>query len=265
MVQPDGIAEVDIGKSNAKVVLVDPVTGTEAASRRMPNHVVTGGLYPHYDTEGLWTFVCEALGELARTASAVVVTTHGASGVLIRGDGELALPALDYEFEGPESVASAYDEIRPDFAETGSPRLPNGLNVGAQLFWQAHAFPQAFATARHFFTWPQYWSWRLTGVAAVEATSLGAHTDMWNPLARRYSSLVAGQGWDRLMPPLRRAADRLGPLSGAAARRTGLRADTPVYCGIHDSNASLYPHLLDRRAPFSVVSTVRTTWESFLP
>jgi sugar (pentulose or hexulose) kinase len=32
----------------------------------------------------------------------------------------------------------------------------------------------------------------------------------------------------------------------------------PVYCGIHDSNASLLPHLVHREAPFAVVST--GTW-----
>lgn len=34
-----------------------------------------------------------------------------------------------------------------------------------------------------------------------------------------------------------------------------MSAGTPVYCGIHDSNAFLLPHLMTRTAPFSVVST----------
>ena len=33
---------------------------------------------------------------------------------------------------------------------------------------------------------------------------------------------------------------------------------TPVLTGIHDSNASLLPHLIDRKPPFAVVST--GTW-----
>src|SRR4029079_7016207 len=33
---------------------------------------------------------------------------------------------------------------------------------------------------------------------------------------------------------------------------------TPVFCGLHDSNASLLPHLLSDAPPFSVVST--GTW-----
>jgi len=40
--------------------------------------------------------------------------------------------------------------------------------------------------------------------------------------------------------------------------KIGLDPWTPVFCGIHDSNASLLPHLLQRKAPFSVVST--GTW-----
>lgn len=252
------IAVVDIGKSNAKVVTVDAATGAENGSRRMPNRVIATEPYPHYDTGGLWAFICDALAEIGRDAHAIVVTTHGASGALVRGDGELALPVLDYEHDGPDSLAPAYDAVRPAFAETGSPRLPGGLNLGAQLFWQARRFPEAFAAARTFLTWPQYWAWRLTGIASIEATSLGAHTDLWDPVGRRPSSLVATQRWDRLMPPLYRAADRLGPLADAVAQRTGLPAGTPVHCGIHDSNASLYPHLIARESPFAVVST--GTW-----
>ena len=60
-------------------------------------------------------------------------------------DGDLALPVLDYEHDGPEQLAADYDAARPPFAETGTPRLPIGLNLGAQLFWQARAFPEAFA------------------------------------------------------------------------------------------------------------------------
>ncbi|TIP78344.1 MAG: carbohydrate kinase, partial [Mesorhizobium sp.] len=54
------------------------------------------------------------------------------------------------------------------------------------------------------------------------------------------------------------AKDRLGPILPALAKLTGLDAQTPVFCGLHDSNASLLPHLLSDTPPFSVVST--GTW-----
>ena len=54
---------------------------------------------------------------------------------------------------------------------------------------------RSFARAAAIVTYPQYWSFRLTGVSATEVTSLGAHTDLWKPEARDYSTLVDRCGW----------------------------------------------------------------------
>jgi len=257
---PRHIAVIDIGKTNAKLALVAAEGLRELAVRRTPNEIRRAGLYPHHDVERLWDFILTGLAELNRehAIEAVSVTTHGATAVLVDASGGLALPVLDYEHDGPDGMKAGYDAVRPGFAETGSPKLPIGLNLGAQLLWQAQSFPGEFARTASILMYPQYWAFRLTGVAASEATSLGCHTDLWNPGAGDYSALVDGMGWRTLLPPLRPAADRLGPILPEIAARTGLRPDTPVFCGIHDSNASLLPHLLSRQAPFAVVST--GTW-----
>ncbi|MBP7002948.1 FGGY family carbohydrate kinase [Amaricoccus sp.] len=257
---PRHILVVDIGKTNAKLALVDVATLTETAARTTPNRPLPGPPYPHADIDGLWSFLLAGIAELnaGRRIDAIVVTTHGAAAALLDAAGELALPVLDYEHPGPDALAAAYDAARPPFAETGTPRLPLGLNLGAQLFWQARAFPDAFARAATILPYPQYWAFRLSGVAASEATSLGCHTDLWNPAARAPSSLAVAEGWAARLAPLRPAADRLGPVTPEVAAATGLAPDTPVFCGIHDSNASLLPHLLARPAPFAVVST--GTW-----
>ena len=44
----------------------------------------------------------------------------------------LPWPLLDYEFTGPDTLAEAYEKVRPPFAETGAARLPMGLNIGAR-------------------------------------------------------------------------------------------------------------------------------------
>ncbi|QRI64026.1 FGGY-family carbohydrate kinase [Shinella sp. PSBB067] len=252
------IAVLDIGKTNAKVVVLDATTRAEVAAARMANAVLKDGPYPHYDAEALWAFTLDAFRRFAREPGfdAISITTHGASAALLDADGRLALPVLDYEHDYPQAIREAYDALRPPFAETRSPRLSMGLNVGAQLHYQKTVFPKAFAKVTTIVTYPQYWAARLTGIAANEVTSLGCHTDLWNPQTGNYSSLVDTLGIRPLMAPIRPAFDALGPVLPEIAETIGV--SVPVYCGIHDSNASLLPHLVARQAPFSVAST--GTW-----
>ena len=254
------IAVIDIGKTNAKLALVDLSTMSEIAVLTRPNEVRPGPPWPHFDTEGHWTFLLNALGQFHRSygVDAISTTTHGASIVLLNAEGNLAAPILDYEHDGPTETAAQYDAIRPEFSETGSPRLANGLNVGAQLFWQFSADAELHARTAHILTYPQYWGHRLTGQIASDVTSIGCHTDLWVPAKGRFSDLVDRLGISDKMAPVRKSTDVIGTILPSIASATGLSADTPVMCGIHDSNASLFPHILKQDAPFSVVST--GTW-----
>ena len=256
---PRLIAVIDIGKTNAKVVLIDAETREQLAARSTPNTVRRDGPYPHADVERLWVFVTGSLRELGAQhgIDGVSITTHGATAALM-ADNELALPVLDYEHAGPEETGTQYDAARPEFWESLSPRLPNGLNLGAQIFWQSHAFPERFAEVTHILTYPQYWAWRLTGERASELTSLGCHTDLWAPAVAEFSGMVTRQGWRKLFPPIKPAASVLGRVRAEVAALTGLAPGTPVACGIHDSNASLLPHLGAHEAPFTILST--GTW-----
>lgn len=254
------VAVIDVGKTNGKVVLFDVVEGRESHVHSTPNTVQKDGPYPHYDIEGLWAFFLDALRDIGveERIDAIAITAHGASITLVDAEGNLALPMLDYEFDGPDTLKAEYDALRPPFSETGSPRLVCGLNVGAQLFWQARTFPDDFARVTSIIPYPQYWAMRLTGMRASEATSIGAHTDLWNPYAREYSLLVDRMGWRKLMPPVGSAFDIVGTLKPEIAEATGLPSSTPVFSGIHDSNASLLTHLQADDPPFSVVSS--GTW-----
>jgi len=256
---PRRIAVIDIGKTNAKVVLIDAETQAQLGVRSTPNTVRRDGIYPHADVEQLWRFVLESLRDLhaSHGVEGVSITTHGATAALLRGD-RLALPVLDYEHHGPEETAAAYGEARPAFGESLSPRLPNGLNLGAQIFWQSRVHAEAFSKVTAILTYPQYWAWRLTGVMASEVTSLGCHTDLWAPDRGALSSLVEREGWLGLFPEIKPAASVLGTLLVEVQAATGLSAETPVTCGIHDSNASLLPHLGQRETPFTILST--GTW-----
>ncbi|WP_299425108.1 FGGY-family carbohydrate kinase [uncultured Shimia sp.] len=254
------VAVIDVGKTNAKLALVDGNTLTEVAVVTRPNTVIPGPPYPHFDLEGHWQFFLEALKAFNTKygIDAISITTHGASIVLLQADGTLATPMLDYEFDGPNALAEAYDKLRPPFSETGSPRLAGGLNVGAQLHWLLKTDPALLSRTEHVITYPQYWGFRLTGNMACDVTSLGCHTDLWNPWKRQPSSLPARLGISEKLAASRRSSEVLGTVSDGISRITGLPDNTPVLCGIHDSNASLVPYLNHDDGPTSVVST--GTW-----
>jgi len=254
------VAVIDIGKTNAKLALVDRETLAEIAVITRPNTVLPGPPWPHFDVEGHWRFLLDGLRDFHAThgIDAISVTTHGACAALLDRDGALAAPILDYEFAGPDDLVDRYSEIRPPFSQTGSPRLAGGLNIGAQLFWQFHADPTLKDKTHKIVTYPQFWGAKLTGVAAMDVTSLGCHTDLWNPHLGVFSPLAETLGIAGKLAPVRKPSDILGPVLPQIAEQTGLPHDTPVHCGIHDSNASLLPYVLGEAPPFSVIST--GTW-----
>jgi sugar (pentulose or hexulose) kinase len=257
--RPSAIAVFDIGKSNAKLALVDEGSRATLAVRTTTNAVISGPPYPHYDVERLWGWLVEGLRVFAGEAdvAAISVATHGACFALLAG-GDLALPIIDYECTALEEVHAAYSKARGDYVETLSPDLPNGLNAGRQIYWQSRKFPADFARVDTILPYPQYWVWLLTGRKAAETTSLGSHTDLWNPRTGAYSRLAVAEGWDRLFPKLVKPWDTVDTILPKVVAATGLPAACRVVAGIHDSNASLLPHLLTRKRPFAVLST--GTW-----
>ncbi len=255
------VAVLDIGKTNTKLVVFDAAGEVVAERSQWSAPLEPDAEWPYLrlDTERAWAFYLAALKDLGAEfpIEAVSVAAHGAAGVLMTDTG-VAAPPVDYEFDGFGAVDAEYDALRPPFEESLAPDLPRGLNLGRQVFYVERKFPSAFARARAFLAWPQYWSWRLSGVMASEVTSIAAHSDLWRPLEGRLSSMVERLGWARLFPPMRHAWETLGTLRPEVAAATGLSRDVRVVCGAHDSNASLVPHLAARSDPFTVVST--GTW-----
>ena len=238
-------AVLDIGKTNLKLLVVDNSGKIELEASRK-NTTNRQGTYPHADIEGIWKWFLETLQRFNGVSSikSLIVTTHGATAALIDSkNSRLAMPVLDYEFEGISTIDDTYEALRPKFSETLSPSLPHGLNLGRQLFWLAQTYPQHFAKGDALLPYPQYWAWRLTGITSTEVTSLGCHTDLWNPIKNCYSSLIQDQGWGNLMPPLRNAWETIGCVTPEIANKFGLSDECQVFVGLHDSNSSYVRYL----------------------
>lgn len=254
-------AVLDIGKTHVKLQLVDDNNHAHDSYQR--KNAPLAGDYPHADIDGIWQWLVSTLQQSPYTSSikAFSITTHGATAALVdasRNDNGLVMPVLDYEYQGIGDCTAAYQQVRPEFTQSYSPELPAGLNLGKQLFWLQQRDPETFARATHILLYPQYWAWRLSGGLAAEVTSLGCHTDMWNPDSQSYSSLVTQCEWTEKMPPLRNAWDCLGSVTPAVSELTGLPAECQVHVGIHDSNASFLRYLGKANEAFTVIST--GTW-----
>ncbi len=257
----DLIAVLDIGKTNTKFCLIDAATGATVRIVQRANTPVDALSMRHLDIAGIdhWFLVQLRDCTERHRITALVPVAHGAACVLADDHGHV-LAAPDYEDTCFKGTANAYDRVRAPFSETLSPRLPDGLNLGAQLHFMETRHPDIFTRVDRIFLLPQYWAWRFSGVAASEVSSLGAHSDLWRPMQRAYSSLAIARGWDRLFPALRPATDRLGFLSDDVIALTGLPENCQVVCGVHDSNASWLAHL--REVPAGTALTVISsgTW-----
>jgi sugar (pentulose or hexulose) kinase len=257
------IAVFDVGKTNVKLSMVSPDGGI-IETRSLPNATVDVAPWRRHDLAGTEAWLLSTLAELATRFEllAFVTSGHGSAGILVR-EAELlseapALPMIDYEQTLPEDIRAAYAPQAGSFFDRGSAVMLGATHQARQIFWIETEAKSDFDKADWFLGVPQYWAWRLSGVAASEVTYLGAQSHLWNVPAARWSGIVDQRGWRRLMPPFHLAWDRLGPIRLELSRRYGLPPDLPVLTGIHDSSANFFRYQTAGLSGMTVVST--GTW-----
>jgi len=256
--KPRGIAVVDVGATNSKVALFDAAMNV-IAERKVASVHRPAPPYASIDPAPLASFLAETLPELDRILpiDTVVPAAHGAALALVGEDGNLAMPVMDYMAVPPADVIAEYRKIEPPFSETFGPLLPMALTHGLQLYWQETRFPDAFARVATVMPWIQYVSYLLSGVTAVEISSISCQSQLVDVQARTYSSLAHGRGWDRFFPPMFMAWDVLGPLK-PEYRGAKFQGRGAVLAGVHDSSANYLRYLAAGQGSFTLLST--GTW-----
>ena len=257
---PNNIAILDIGKTHAKCILFDGNKMEELVIYQTKNNIINDDIYPHYDVDNLKKFFINSFQKISKNfeVNSIFTSTHGAC-IALMSKGKLALPVLDYEFEGPEQYKDEYDDIRPNFVQSGSPRMDFGLNLGAQIFWQKKNFPDQFDKVDQILFWPQYWSYWLSGISASEISYASSHSDLWDIKQKKFIDLsVFGLSHNIKYPKMMSASTVLGSLRRSLAEQTGLPESIPVYCGAHDSSVSLISASLNQILPCTILST--GTW-----
>ncbi|WP_035430265.1 FGGY-family carbohydrate kinase [Asticcacaulis sp. AC466] len=250
----------DIGKTHTKASVVG-ADGFIWAQRRTRTPHFNAPLYRAIDVDAIHAWFVTQLRDFGRAffIDRIIPVTHGATCAFLDEEERLVQPVQDYESVVPAPFAEAYGRIRPLFSETQSPHLPQGLNLGCQIFWHAQRDPKTFARVRWILNYPQYWAWRLSGELSNEVTSMGCHTDLWSPAKGQFSTLAHDQHWTDRFPAMRPAWERQATLRSDIARAAELPPSTQVCVGLHDSNAALAGSLLSPQdRPQALLST--GTW-----
>jgi sugar (pentulose or hexulose) kinase len=258
------IAVIDIGMTNKKVAVYDArLRSLETVSRNF-EPIRVEGLAAH-DLAAMEDWFLDALASLSKRfdIGAIAVTTHGATEVCLDGEGKPCAPCLLYTHEpGPafhERFYAAMGDPRELQAVTGTPNFSAMINPAKGLFFLEERFPEAFARTRWVLNYPQYWGYLLSGEMGAEGTFTGCHSYLWDWKAEGYSSVARSLGIAEKLPfPLRASWDVLGTLRPETAARTGIDRSAVVTMGIHDSNASLLPHLAKRSGGDFILNSTGT-------
>ena len=253
-----GIAVVDVGYTNSKVVLYSPaleVLGERKTAS--PHH--DGAHYREIDVVPIIGFVAQALRELdaVNPIDKIVVSAHGACIVALGSDGTPAVPVMDYMSEPPLEILKAYEAVMPDFAEAFTPPLPMALLHGLQLFWEQQAMREQFAEVHTILPLMQYVAHALGGRAVSEVSSMSCQSHLVDMRNGGPSSVAKRFGWDKHYAPQARAWEVIGNLK-PEFRGAAFKGHGEILAGVHDSNANFLRYLAAGQEHFTLLST--GTW-----
>lgn len=254
--RPRGIAVVDVGFTNSKVILYD--ASLKIVSERKivsPHH--DGRNYREIDVETMLHFARRAINELdvILPVDTIVPSAHGACIVSLKSDGNLAVPVMDYTSEPPPDVFEAYQIHAPSFNEAYAPLLPMALTHAMQLFWQQSKLGTDFARTKTILPLMQYIGFGLGARAESEVSSMSCQSHLVDMRDGSASSISRHFGWDRLIAPVANAWEVIGTFKSG---HESFRGRGDILAGVHDSNANFLRYLSAGQKHFTLLST--GTW-----
>jgi sugar (pentulose or hexulose) kinase len=179
-----------------------------------------------------------------------VCTAHGTSIALIGEQNQEILACTDYEYKF-DKIFDHYKRLAPNFNESFTPFLENGLNIGQQIYYLYKKNPKMIKNTKFILTYPQYIAWKLSGNFSSEISYLGCHTHLWDFKKNKLSSFVKKLRLENKFPPMRKAWEVIGQKKIA-------NSNLQIVNGVHDSNASYLYFKNSNIKNFTLVTT--GTW-----
>ena len=239
---------IDSGLTVTKAVIFD-VDGTQlSVSRR---RVLQSLPKPHHierDMGGLWQATAEAIrealtlsGRAASDVLAIAATGHGDGLYLLdKSCQPLGASVLSLDSRAVDIIDQWSDGTVFEHALMLSGQLPHVSAPSTLLAWLREHEPERYARIAHVLSCKDWLRYCLSGTIGTDRTE--ASTSFTNVQTQSYSFEVMQLfGLERqfaALPPVAHSTDIAGYVTGHAATLTGLKAGTPVACGLHDVTAS---------------------------
>ncbi|MSQ24720.1 MAG: hypothetical protein EXR49_00325 [Dehalococcoidia bacterium] len=240
---------IDLGSSSVKCVVVDrrgrSIGHASSAWRPLsPPDVAPYGT--EYPPQRSWRLIARTVrhamadaGVRGAAIAAVAVTSQREGIALLGAEG-------DTLYLGPNTDARAFlsgqalDDAHGDAVYRTTGHAPSFLFAPAKLAWFRDNRPDIFVRVRHVLPLDAWAAWMLTGVLAVERAA-AAEIGLLDIAANDWATgLLPRLGVPAsLLPPLVDAGRRIGGVTPAAARATGLATGTPVIAAGPDTQCGL--------------------------
>ena len=239
---------IDNGGTTTKAALFDEQGRQAGAAEEFTQAVYPQPGFAERDMEEMWEANCRVIRRVIESTGidpaqirAAAVCGHGKglylwgqdnapvrAGILSADNRAYSYPAA-WRADGREKAVSAYT-CQHIMACQPIPLLA----------WLRDHEPESLRHIKYIFSCKDYIRFRLTGGAYAERTDYSG-SGLLNLYTGEYDArILEAFGLEKLscaLPPLKNAADLCGYVTEEAAKRTGLRAGTPVAGGMFDIDA----------------------------
>ena len=243
---------LDIGKTNVKLTFVDSSNNKTLYSFRTKQENIIRHSIKILNSNSIYEWALTKIVFVGRKYSfdKFVCTAHGTSIALIGEQNQEILACTDYEYKF-DKIFDHYKRLAPNFNESFTPFLENGLNIGQQIYYLYKKNPKMIKATKFILTYPQYIAWKLSGNFSSEISYLGCHTHLWDFKKNKLSSFVKKLRLENKFPPMRKAWEVIGQKKIA-------NSNLQIVNGVHDSNASYLYFKNSNIKNFTLVTT--GTW-----
>ena len=231
---------IDLGTSSARAILIGTDGETLAVAGRGYGILAPEDGAAEQSTARWWEAVCGAVQEVASKAG-TAVTAIGITGqmhgtVLVGASGTALRNAIIWpDRRGIDIARRVQEQYGPDWLCERAGMAPAPGLQGPTLRYLSETEPGALDQATHVLLPKDYLRYRMTGIAATDASDAGG-TGLFDVRLGIWSQdLLSAYGIRHdLMPEIMPSASVGGTLTIAAARDLGLRPGTPVVVGASD-------------------------------